>query len=47
MVYVFIIYNFTDIIIIHRQVEFSNYQAALVVQNYTNFTYNSKQFEDV
>ena len=38
MVYIFIVYNFTDIIIIHRQAEFYSYQAALVVQSYKNFT---------
>jgi len=38
MVYIFIVYNFTDIITIHRQAEISSYQTDLVVQKYRNFT---------
>jgi hypothetical protein len=43
MVHIFIAYNFTYIITIYRQAEFSSYQADVVVQNYKKI-YKSEKF---
>jgi len=38
MIYIFIVYNFTQRVTTYRQVEFSSYQADVAVKNYKNFT---------